>query len=147
MVSLLRGQSSPGEGGMTIFGHLAELRMRLVRMLLAVAIGSIVILVFYDQFLQFLTQPYRNICNTRPDFKCDGTLFTLGPIEGLSARMRIAGYGIDHCLACHRVAVVEVHRSRTEQARKEILDSIHRYFGDPVYDWCMARILDAGQSS
>ena len=91
MVSMLRGQSSPGEGGMTIFGHLAELRMRLVRMLLAVAIGSIVILVFYDQFLQFLTQPYRNICNTRPDFKCDGTLFTLGPIEGLSARMRIAG--------------------------------------------------------
>ena len=93
MVSLLRGQSSPGEGGMTIFGHLAELRMRLVRMLLAVAAGSIVILIFYDQFLRFLTQPYRNICSTRPDFNCDGTLFTLGPIEGLTARMRIAGYG------------------------------------------------------
>ena len=78
---------------MTIFGHLAELRMRLVRMLLAVAAGSIVILIFYDQFLRFLTQPYRNICSTRPDFNCDGTLFTLGPIEGLTARMRIAGYG------------------------------------------------------
>jgi sec-independent protein translocase protein TatC len=62
-------------------------------MMLAVATGSIVILVFYDQFLRFLTQPYRNICSTRPDFNCDGTLFTLGPIEGLSARMRIAGYG------------------------------------------------------
>jgi len=93
MVSLRRDQSSSPTGGMTIFGHLAELRMRLVRMMLAVATGSIVILVFYDQFLRFLTQPYRNICSTRPDFNCDGTLFTLGPIEGLSARMRIAGYG------------------------------------------------------
>jgi sec-independent protein translocase protein TatC len=93
MVSLRRDQSSSPAGGMTIFSHLAELRMRLVRMMLAVATGSIVILVFYDQFLRFLTQPYRNICSTRPDFNCDGTLFTLGPIEGLSARMRIAGYG------------------------------------------------------
>jgi sec-independent protein translocase protein TatC len=79
---------------MSIFGHLAELRMRLVRMMLAVATGSIVILVFYDQFLQFLTQPYRNICNARPEFGCkDVQLYTLGPIEGLSSRMRIAGYG------------------------------------------------------
>jgi len=94
MVSLTRGQSSRGEGGMSIFGHLAELRMRLVRMMLAVATGSIVILVFYDHFLQFLTQPYRNICNARPEFGCkDVQLYTLGPIEGLSSRMRIAGYG------------------------------------------------------
>lgn len=93
MVGLRRDQHSGTAGSMTIFGHLAELRMRLVRMMLAVVTGSIVILVFYDQFLRFLTQPYRNICSTRPDFNCDGKLFTLGPIEGLSARMRIAGYG------------------------------------------------------
>jgi len=93
VVSLLRGQSSSSEGGMTIFGHLAELRMRLVRSLLAVAVGSTIILVFYDSFLRFLTQPYRNICAARPDFNCQGTLFALGPIEGLTSRMRIAGYG------------------------------------------------------
>ena len=92
-MSLKRNRPTDSAGGMTIFGHLAELRMRLVRMMLAVATGSIVILVFYDQFLSFLTQPYRNICSSRPDFNCDGTLFTLGPIEGLAARMRIAGYG------------------------------------------------------
>jgi len=94
MVSLTRGQSPRDEGGMSIFGHLAELRMRLVRMMLAVATGSIVILVFYDQFLQFLTQPYRNICDARPEFDCKIVqLYTLGPIEGLTSRMRIAGYG------------------------------------------------------
>ena len=66
MVSVRRGQAAPAEGGMSIFEHLAELRMRIVRSLLAVAIGSIVILVFYDAFLQFLTQPYRNICSVNP---------------------------------------------------------------------------------
>lgn len=93
MVSLRRGQAPTADGGMTIFQHLAELRMRLVRSLLAVAAGSAVILIFYDSFLQFLTQPYRNICSERPDFNCNGGLYALGPIEGLASRMRIAGYG------------------------------------------------------
>lgn len=78
---------------MTLVGHLAELRMRIVRCLLAVAIGAAGLLIFYDPVLQFLTQPYHNLCKTRPDLKCDGSLFVLGPLEGLSQRMRIAGYG------------------------------------------------------
>ncbi|TSA51589.1 MAG: twin-arginine translocase subunit TatC [Actinobacteria bacterium] len=73
--------------------HLSELRMRIVRSMLSVAIGASIILVLYDHVLHFLTQPYRNICSARPDFKCDGSLFALGPIEGLASRMRIAGYG------------------------------------------------------
>lgn len=93
MVALRRGQQSSPDGGMTIFQHLAELRMRLVRSLLAVAAGSSIILIFYDSFLRFLTQPYRNICSSRPDFNCKGDLYALGPIEGLASRMRIAGYG------------------------------------------------------
>lgn len=78
---------------MTLVAHLAELRMRIVRCLLAVAVGAAVILIFYDQVLQFLTQPYRNLCEVRPDLKCNGSLFVLGPIEGLAQRMRVAGYG------------------------------------------------------
>lgn len=78
---------------MTLVGHLAELRMRIVRSLLAVALGAAVLLIFYDQVLQFLTQPYRNLCEERPDLKCNGSLFVLGPIEGLAQRMRVAGYG------------------------------------------------------
>jgi sec-independent protein translocase protein TatC len=67
--------------------------MRIIRACLSIAIGAAVILIFYDQVLHFLTQPYRNICESRPDFNCDGSLYALGPIEGLAARMRIAGYG------------------------------------------------------
>lgn len=57
MVNLRKDQASNPAGGMTIFGHLAELRMRLVRMMLAVATGSIVILVFTISSFAFLPSP------------------------------------------------------------------------------------------
>jgi len=82
-----------GAEAMSIMSHLSELRMRIIRACLSIAIGAAIILIFYDQVLHFLTQPYRNICESRPDFNCDGSLYALGPIEGLAARMRIAGYG------------------------------------------------------
>jgi len=78
---------------MSLVDHLAELRMRLIRSILAVALGAAAVLAFYDPVLKFLTKPYRDLCASRPDFNCDGSLFALGPLDGLSARMRIAGYG------------------------------------------------------
>ena len=86
-------KASRGAENMSLVEHLSELRMRLVRILLSVALGAVLLLIFYDPLLQFLTQPYRNLCTNRPDFKCNGSLYALGPIEGLSQRMRIAGYG------------------------------------------------------
>jgi sec-independent protein translocase protein TatC len=53
----------------------------------------IVILATYDPVKKFLTQPYRNLCSTNPDFNCDGSLFALGPLDGFSARMKVAAYG------------------------------------------------------
>jgi sec-independent protein translocase protein TatC len=52
-----------------------------------------VILAAYDPVKKFLTQPYRNLCSTNPDFNCDGSLFALGPLDGFSARMKVAAYG------------------------------------------------------
>jgi sec-independent protein translocase protein TatC len=81
------------EETMSIMEHLRELRVRIVRSLLAVVIGVIVILATYDPVKKFLTQPYRNLCSTNPDFNCDGSLFALGPLDGFSARMKVAAYG------------------------------------------------------
>lgn len=78
---------------MPIMEHLRELRVRIVRSLLAVVVGTIVILAAYDPVKRFLTQPYRNLCSTNPDFNCDGSLFALGPLDGFSARMKVAAYG------------------------------------------------------
>ena len=88
-----QNKTQDGQKSMSLVDHLAELRMRLIRSILAVALGAAAVLAFYDPVLKFLTKPYRDLCASRPDFKCDGSLFALGPLDGLSARMRIAGYG------------------------------------------------------
>ena len=85
--------SASKTSSMSLGDHLGELRMRLIRSILAVALGAAAILAFYDPVLRFLTRPYRNLCAERSDFNCDGSLFALGPLDGLSARMKIAGYG------------------------------------------------------
>ena len=78
---------------MSMMDHLRELRMRLVRSVLAIGISTLVLLAFYDQLKNVLTTPYTNLCSRRPDFKCDGSLFSLGPLDGFTARMRVCLYG------------------------------------------------------
>lgn len=78
---------------MTFVEHLAELRSRLVKSLAAVAVGAIAILAAYEQILEFLVRPYVALCDTRPSFNCSGSLYSFGPIDGFTARMRISAYG------------------------------------------------------
>ena len=78
---------------MSMMDHLRELRMRLVRSVLAIGISTLVLLAFYDQLKNLLTRPYTDLCLRRPDFKCDGSLFSLGPLDGFSSRMRVCLYG------------------------------------------------------
>jgi sec-independent protein translocase protein TatC len=78
---------------MSIMEHLAELRTRLVFSILAIAVGSIGLLLAYEPVLKFLTAPYRDLCATKTALNCDGSLYALGPIDGFSARMRIAVWG------------------------------------------------------
>lgn len=78
---------------MTLTEHLAELRSRVVRALLAVVVGVVVVIAFYDPVLRFLLRPYNNLCDRRgPEF-CVAQLQTLGPLEGFSARLSISTYG------------------------------------------------------
>jgi sec-independent protein translocase protein TatC len=85
--------SVAADGAMTIIDHLRELRQRVIRALLAVAVGTIVMLAMYDPVKNWLTRPYRNLCNEKPEFKCDGSLFALGPLDGFTARLRVCAYG------------------------------------------------------
>ena len=78
---------------MSIMGHLAELRSRLLFSLLAIAVGAIGLLLAYEPVLRFLTKPYRDLCAVNSSLNCDGSLYALGPIDGFSARMRIALWG------------------------------------------------------
>jgi sec-independent protein translocase protein TatC len=78
---------------MTLTEHLAELRSRIIRAALAVAIGMVLIIAFYDQVLDVLTRPYVDLCERKPDDFCDPELFITSPTEGLSTRIRVGMYG------------------------------------------------------
>jgi sec-independent protein translocase protein TatC len=80
---------------MTLTEHLAELRQRIIRAALAVTVGMIAVLAFYDQVLGFLLEPYEQLCESNPEFRglADCSLIITDPVEGLSTRIRIAMYG------------------------------------------------------
>lgn len=78
---------------MTLTEHLAELRNRLIKSVLAVAVGVLAILIFYDPVLDFLRQPYDRLCERRPDLVANCDLYSLGPLDGFNTRLRISLYG------------------------------------------------------
>ena len=82
-----------GADTMTLTEHLAELRVRIIRSALAVAIGMVLIIAFYDQVLDFLLQPYVDLCTSKPQDFCDPELFIFSPTEGLATRVRVGLYG------------------------------------------------------
>jgi sec-independent protein translocase protein TatC len=76
---------------MTLTEHLAELRTRIIRSLLAVVVGVIVLLATYDQVLAFMKRPYDQLCEQKPNLNCE--LSFLGPLEGFTTRLTICTYG------------------------------------------------------
>ena len=81
---------------MTLTEHLSELRTRIIRSLLAVTIGAIVIIAFYDEVLNFLAQPYQDLCARKDESFCPPPgqfLNAFSPTEGISVRIRVGMYG------------------------------------------------------
>ena len=92
-----RGDERPEpnpDGTMTLTEHLGELRQRIIRAALALLVGMIVIMAFYDRVLGFLLEPYHKLCESDSDYCPLGSrLIITDPVEGLSTRVRIAMYG------------------------------------------------------
>jgi sec-independent protein translocase protein TatC len=76
---------------MTLIEHLAELRTRIIRALLAVVLGIVVMIAFYPNVLNFLREPYEEVCRNHPNLTCE--LQFIGPLEGLSTRLSVSTYG------------------------------------------------------
>jgi sec-independent protein translocase protein TatC len=71
---------------MTIVEHLNELRNRLIKSIIAIALGGVVIWIFYDPILEFLIRPYEEAePGSRP--------IITDPLQGLSTRLKVCGYG------------------------------------------------------
>ena len=91
-----RGRSAgegPGEmtpGDMSLVGHLNELRVRLIRSVLAIVLGAVIVFVFFDQIFSFLERPY---CELQESQGRECTFLLTGPLEGFSVVLSISGYG------------------------------------------------------
>jgi sec-independent protein translocase protein TatC len=81
------------DGRMTLVEHLTELRDRLIKIVLAVAVGMIVAFLLYDLIFEFLLEPYEDIANSRNAIDPEGRLLQVDPLEGFGVRMRLALYG------------------------------------------------------
>jgi sec-independent protein translocase protein TatC len=132
---------------MTLVEHLAELRSRIIRSLLAVVVGIIVLLTFYDQVLDFLRRPYSALCDRNPKIACE--LFTLGPLEGLTTRLSICTYGgIVFALPVimwqiWRFVVPALHTKEKKYAIPFVLSSVFLFIlGAAVAYWTLTPALD-----
>ena len=87
-------QADPPPGDtMTLTEHLGELRARIIRSALAITIGMVLVVAFYDQVLGFLLEPYQELCARKPRDFCSAELFNFTPTEGLTTRLRVGMYG------------------------------------------------------
>lgn len=84
-------QNKSDEGRMSLVEHLTELRTRIIRSVLAIAVGAVIGWFLYTPILDFILRPY---CDTLGQACADGeaTLRIDEPLEGLSTRMMVAGY-------------------------------------------------------
>ncbi|MEJ5255288.1 MAG: twin-arginine translocase subunit TatC [Acidimicrobiales bacterium] len=73
------------EGHMTIWEHLAELRSRLIKAIVAVLVGMVVGWLVYPNVLTLLLGPYREI-------KPDAQLFVTDPLELFTVRLQVSAY-------------------------------------------------------
>lgn len=84
---------------MTLVEHLAELRSRLIKSILAVAVGATVCWILYPQLLDLLLEPYcrtlgdDGVTTLVRDGASDCALFVTDPLDGLGVRLKVAAYG------------------------------------------------------
>lgn len=80
--------------GMTLAGHLAELRRRLLICIAAIAVLGVVAWAFYGPLLNFLLHPY---CSAFPKAAIPGgkscQLYIQDPLQGLSFRFQVSLFG------------------------------------------------------
>ena len=78
--------SEPFDEGMTLVEHLTELRRRLVKTVIALAIGGVIGFLIYNPVLQVLQAPY---CDLYPD-NCE--FIVTDPLQSLSVRLKVSAY-------------------------------------------------------
>jgi sec-independent protein translocase protein TatC len=72
-------------GTMPLVDHLMELRKRLLISISAVFVGAVIVFIFYNRVLHFLSKPYEQVTGHN--------LIVTDPLAPLIVRLKISGYG------------------------------------------------------
>jgi sec-independent protein translocase protein TatC len=91
-------EAQTDEGRMTLVEHLTELRHRVIVSAAVLVVFTILVFVFYNRILQFLSGPYEHV--TRGQKACGAPnanegckLIATGPLEPLLVRIKVSTYG------------------------------------------------------
>lgn len=76
---------------MSLMEHLAELRWRLFKAALGIAVGAVLGYVFFPQIFEFLKAPYCALPpETRPNLTGGCNLLAFGPLDQFAVRLKVA---------------------------------------------------------
>jgi sec-independent protein translocase protein TatC len=91
------GRRSNPEARMPLLEHIRELRNRVIKVAIAVTIGTIIGWLIYPHVWSFLEQPFcrlpaniRHIPGTKPGGKCSQELYVTGIFDGLFLKLQIS---------------------------------------------------------
>ena len=84
------------DGRMSLMDHLVELRSRLIKCAIAIAVGSALGWILYQPIFNFLLVPLENLSK---DLNVGDKLLVLDPLEGFMLRIKMSAYiGIAVCM-------------------------------------------------
>jgi sec-independent protein translocase protein TatC len=82
------------EARMSLMEHLRELRDRIIKVAIAIAVGMVISFLLYNQLFHWLLGPYRAVANDHNTLSGDkAKLLLTDPLGGFGIRMRMAAYG------------------------------------------------------
>lgn len=81
-------------GEMTIYEHLAELRLRLIISIAAMAVTTTVMFLVYNHLISFMEHPYCSFLAHHPAKSIGGRcqLYITGPLDGFTTRIKVSAY-------------------------------------------------------
>lgn len=139
---------------MTLTQHLAELRSRIIKSVLAVAICATLIFIFWEPVLAFLRGPYDSFCKAAEVGTClvkdgEGQFLATDPLGPFLARTRVAGWG-GVVLALPvvlwqiwRFVVPGLHAKEKKYAAPFVVASVVLFaFGSTIAYWLLSKSLE-----
>src|SRR4051812_46871511 len=137
-------------GHMSLMSHLIELRSRLIKCALAVAIGAAVGWVLYIPVLGFLTQPLKELSNSSQQlFPGTGNLLATDPLEPFAIRLKVSMYlGIFVAMPVilwqlWRFIAPGLYKNEKKYAMAFIASALTLFFaGAAIAYWTLPKALD-----